>query len=660
MVSGKLFSANCSAGLPSHILLASMNKLLLFFSVLLLFVACESGQVPQEVIPPLNTGSVPDHAFESLAALQSAEIPQRDLAILAERFLGVDVSQTLPAKQNKVGDVEQFWYLRDGQTNTRVSAELIYQSSIINIWLEEGTRYDKDDFTKSVLVLENKIIPTNRAFFGDEPRPGIDGDERVNFLHLDSLGGASANSVIAGYFSAADLYPATANQFSNEREMLYINLSAAPFGSVDYYQVIAHEFEHLIQSATDRNEVSWTDEGLAELSAYINGYTEVDSVNQYVDLPDVQLNDWSQGGHEDLAHYGASFLWNAYFLGRFGEDATKAVVAHEENGFAGYQKAMQDIGSNITTDELFGDWVVANYLTGIERAKSPYEYEEVAIPEIAIFAEHDSFPVENRGAVYQYGVDYVKISATEPITFSFEGSNTVQLLPTEPHSGDFFFTTFPADRSDMSLSRSFDLTAVNDDEITLNFWTWYEIEEGWDYGYVAISADSGETWEMLGNKVDFTTANPQGNNYGVALTGSSGFEEQAVWRESFVDLTAYAGEEIILRFEYITDDAVFEAGWAIDDITIDAIDYAEDFESGMGGWEASGWIRHTNILPQSYWLQAIYMSEDDVLIEQLGLSLDQSGIYQMPLNDQYNQVVITISGNAPVTKQRAAYTYTID
>ena len=631
----------------------------LFLLISLLLIGCMQPDIPDEVVPTLVVEAVPDDAAETLAALLAAEPPQRDLVALAQRLKGVDVSAELPPKLNSLGDVEMFWYLQGGQTNVQTSAELVYQSDMINMWVEEGVRFSEKDMLASATVLENDIIPTNRFFFGEEDRPGIDGDNRINFLHLADIGRNGATTAVAGYFSENDTYPAVANQFSNEREILFISLKSASFDSDDYYNFVAHELEHLIQANTDNNEASWVDEGMAELAAHVNTYGRDDATRQYARLTDVQLNDWSQGTHEDLAHYGGSFLFAAYFLDRFGEDATRLLISSAENGFAGFAYALAELDSDLTVDDLFADWVVANYLAGIKRTVAPWRYESVSVPALDTFAEHNDFPTENGGAVYQYGTDYIALNSAEPLTFEFTGSQRVDLLPTTPYSGRYFFSTYPADRSDMHLTREFDLTATEVETITLNFWSWYQIEEGWDYGYVTVSADDGATWEMLGNKVDFTEANPQGNNYGVALTGESGFEDEPVWRELFVDLTPYRGEEVLLRFEYITDQAVFEAGRAIDDITIDAIGYAEDFENGDGGWVAAGWLRHANTLAQTYLLRAIYLSDEDVRVEPLELDATQTGRFDLALNSDFDQVIITVSGNTPVTKQRVAYTYSV-
>ncbi|HFC12789.1 MAG TPA: hypothetical protein ENJ56_08085, partial [Anaerolineae bacterium] len=126
-----------------------MKNLTALFILLLLLTACFGEESPPEVIPPLVKATVPDSGADTLSALLAAEIPQRDLAALAKRLKGVDVSAELPPKLNRVGDVETFWYLQDGTTNVQVSADLVYQSDLINMWVEEGVNYRQKAFDKS-------------------------------------------------------------------------------------------------------------------------------------------------------------------------------------------------------------------------------------------------------------------------------------------------------------------------------------------------------------------------------------------------------------------------------------------------------------------------------------------------------------------------------
>ena len=636
-------------------------SLLLVLLGALILIACESTtpEVAEEVVPPLIVDPPPDHAEETLAALLAADPPERDLADLAERLLGITVPTTSSASIPKEGDVDIFWYKQGGQSNVEVSAELQYQTEAINFWVEDGARVSQNDLEEAGRVLGEQIMPTTRSFFGTEETPGIDGDERINILHLKQIGGSGGGTTAVGYFYAADQYPKSVNEFSNERDIFYISLKEAGVASETYYDTIAHEFQHMVHAKTDRNEPAWSDEGLAELSKYVNGYTNVDSISSYAQLPDVQLNDWRLGTSETLAHYGSSFLFSAYFLERFGTDASKAVVASAENGFAGYEKVLTDIGANLTANELFADWVVANYLAGAGKGYDELNYRELTIPEIALAAEVDSFPAEYSGAVYQYGADYIKLSGDAPVTVEFTGSQQVSFMDTEPHGGDYFFTTLPADRSDMTMTREFDLTGLEPVTTTLNFWTWYEIESGWDYAYVLISADNGESWDQL-SSIYSTRANPQGNNYGVALTGESGVNaENAIWAENIMDISDYVGNEVLIRFEYVTDDAVFEAGWAIDDISIPQLGYSEGFEDDAGGWVGAGFVRHANVLPQQYIIQAIYSAENDVRVEQLYVNEREINSFELDLDSTYSDVVLVISGSTPITSQRAAYELTI-
>ncbi|MBD3257056.1 hypothetical protein GF377_01390 [candidate division GN15 bacterium] len=95
---------------------------------------------------------------------------------------------------------------------------------------------------------------------------------------------------------------------------------------------------------------------------------------------------------------------------------------------------------------------------------------------------------------------------------------------------------------------------------TLRFWTYYDIESNWDYGYVEVSTD-GQAWESIAGSIT-TDYDPHGANLGNGVTGSSGG-----WVEAVFDLSAYEGEQIFVRFTYDTDGSVVEEGWYIDDIS---------------------------------------------------------------------------------------------
>jgi immune inhibitor A len=206
------------------------------------------------------------------------------------------------------------------------------------------------------------------------------------------------------------------------------------------------------------------------------------------------------------------------------------------------------------------------------------------------------------------------------------------------------------------LTREFDLSDVS--EATLEFWTWYDIEEDWDYAYVEIGADGGQTWEIL-TTPSGTPTNPNGNSFGWAYTGSSGGGETPEWIQEQVNLSAYTGQEVLVRFEHITDDSVNRPGFILDDVAIPEIGYFSDFEDGGDGWEPEGFIRHANVLPQR-WLVQLILFGPETTVQRLELNENQAGEWAIPLDSRTDRAVVTVSGLAPVTTEVGSYGYQIE
>jgi len=79
----------------------------------------------------------------------------------------------------------------------------------------------------------------------------------------------------------------------------------------------------------------------------------------------------------------------------------------------------------------------------------------------------------------------------------------------------------------------------------LSFWHRFDIEDGYDYGRVQVSANGGE-W--------------------VTLTSFDG--TQNTWQQVELSLDAYAGQDIRIRFLLETDYTVTKDGWYIDDVML--------------------------------------------------------------------------------------------
>jgi hypothetical protein len=109
-----------------------------------------------------------------------------------------------------------------------------------------------------------------------------------------------------------------------------------------------------------------------------------------------------------------------------------------------------------------------------------------------------------------------------------------------------------------------------------------------------------------------------------------------------------------VRFEYVTDGAVFGEGMLIDDVSIPALGFSSDFEMDDGGWEAQGFVRVRNELPQSFRLALVRYGERTE-VEPIGLNSDNQADIQLDLRAGEEAVLVVI-GTTRLTRQPASYT----
>ena len=135
---------------------------------------------------------------------------------------------------------------------------------------------------------------------------------------------------------------------------------------------------------------------------------------------------------------------------------------------------------------------------------------------------------------------------------------------------------------------------------TLKFWSYYEIEEDWDYGYVEVHDLDTDEWSTLPGLMMVSTLPERQDNpncpsefeptaYYDAGTWNAFTGSTEVMYQEEMDLTSFAGHTIELYFTYWTDPYVAELGWYIDDIEIPEIGFFDDVESGSSDWTYNGW-----------------------------------------------------------------------
>ena len=121
-----------------------------------------------------------------------------------------------------------------------------------------------------------------------------------------------------------------------------------------------------------------------------------------------------------------------------------------------------------------------------------------------------------------------------------------------------------------------------------------------------------------------------------------------------MDLSAFAGTEVTLRFDYVTDAAVNGIGMAMDDFRLDAIGYASDLEQDAGGWEGTGFVRLMNALPQTYSLTMISVGKQ-TRVQNISLEADNSTTFEVTIDEDVEKIVLVVSGTTPFTREKAVY-----
>ena len=601
-------------------------------------------------IPTLERPSTDSISRATLDTLSQAQVPENDPYELACRLQAVcDVPTTVPGKSYKVGDKENFWISNsDTAEHFQIDASLLYITPHSYFWAEDGAQVNESDMKALMDTFENKIYPTDREFFGSEANPGVDGDPHIYVLYASSIG-----HNIAGYFNSSDSFNPLVKEYSNAHET-YVLGTSQDLGNEYTYATLAHEFVHMIQNASDRNDVSWMNEGFAEVGSFLNGYYVGGADSLYVQNPDLQLNSWADNSSPDFsAHYGQSFLYLAYFLDRFGEEATKALTNNPENDLISVDDTLAQLNITdpqteqpITADDVFMDWAVAMHLMDGSVGDGRYQYKNYSnAPQVTTSESISSCPQSIDGSVNQYGIDYYSINCAGDYTLHFTGSTIIGLLPVDAHSGNYSFWSNRGDESDMTLTREFDFTDVSG-PISMSFAMWYDLETDYDYVFLETSTD-GETWQIL-TTPSGTDKDPSGNSYGWGYNGQTND-----WITEEIDLSQFAGQKVQVRFEYVTDAALNNEGFLLDDVQIDAINYQSDFEADDGGWEAAGFARVENVLPQTYRL-ALITKGDTNTVTQIPLNADQTAEIPLSLGSG-DEAVLVVTGNTRFTRLPAAY-----
>lgn len=289
------------------------------------------------------------------------------------------------------------------------------------------------------------IWDLNTSHFG--PPPDFDGLERVFLFYY------RFNIAADGYFWVFDQFPDGTQSFaSNECDVIYLATDSGQPASDYMLAVMAHEFEHLIHFNQDPNEVAWVDEGLAGLAMWLFG--RPDTIAGFNSQPDNSLLVWNSA----WADYIKTYLWSLYIYEQYGGRETIWDVVHDPaTSMYGYKAALANQGYLTPTEDVFGDWAVANFLDDTTIPDGQYGYEGDTLPPFSTFITHSTYPAEFSTSVQPHAADYVRLlNFSGPPHIAFDGAN----------ARDFRVTLLARDPILPTIVQPLDLDAAQDGALT--------------------------------------------------------------------------------------------------------------------------------------------------------------------------------------------------
>lgn len=597
--------------------------------------------------PTTTLTSTKPSAEEMLQIIKASDLPERDLYDLAKRARAKndgDIPRLAsPQPPGQVGRRDVF-YINDQAARKyfTVTATLQLITPHAYFYVEDGATVSQERLKQVGDAFESKIYPTVHTFFGTEWTPGIDNDPHITILNA-RIPGAD------GYYISADEYTKQVHPFSNEREIIYVSLGTLLLGGDSYEATLAHELQHMVHWNMRPREDAWVNEGAAELAMRLIGRQTSGGQGSFLSNPDIQLNDWAEEPSETVAHYAAAYLFLSYLAERCGGYETlKEVIAQEGSGLERFDRYLA--GKSLSFDELFADWTVANYLDDPSANDGRYGYRDIDARVTAIQAQNELG--ELTATVHQYAADYIALKP--PISdfeVVFDGADTVKVVPNDPRSGEMQWWSNRGDLIDTSLTKAFDLSGFQ--KPLLRFWTWYDIEKSFDFAYVMVSNDNGRTWKTMRGRYT-TSSNPLGANLGDGYTGVSGGGAEPRWVEEEIDLSSFAGQRVLIRFEYITDDVYTGNGFCIDDVTVDGSGIIDSVEAD-DGWEARGFLRLRNSIPQRFVVRLV-TKRGGYDVQTVALDAQNRGrITVRGLGQDVESATLVIAATSPGTTQPARY-----
>ncbi|RLQ90508.1 immune inhibitor A domain-containing protein [Planomicrobium sp. Y74] len=481
-----------------------------------------------------------------------------------------------------IGDNVEIWVANDlayGPNNPK-PADVVTQAQVDKL---------RDEFDSNIYPVATDFFGTPDSLDGSKsPLPGLvglpegyyEGSDKVIML-VDNVQDEGWNNPSYPFFVAGFFWQTLENY--TDRNIITIDTNSWETRlESTFFGTTIHELQHLIQADNDGSEETWLNEGMSTFSEYLGGYGHGEgSINFYLDHPENSLVNWDEHGTaatgpETIADYGQVYLFTLYMYDKFGQEFIRELATDgESQGMASVNKTLQDYGTNKTFTEVYQNFMTALTLDNSD-VSSDYNIDSIDLRELPVgdgvrgkTVDFEKALTFEKEGVPAWGGDFKEFDFGKDVRgLEFDG---VDFLPlqwsTVANPLDASEQVLHANNGDEADQALIFGATVPADNPTLTFDHYYDIEEQWDYGVVQVSTDNGETWTSLENENTRTDVVEEG--YPKIKESVPGFTGHKLnWSTETFDLSAYAGQDVLVSFRNLTDWGYNDAGWFIKNVQL--------------------------------------------------------------------------------------------
>ncbi|MFA5729978.1 MAG: hypothetical protein WC938_02010 [Candidatus Paceibacterota bacterium] len=287
------------------------------------------------------------------------------------------ITSPLLVKADNLGQHQNFFVdpnYSDSQ-KIQVSADLVRNSDKANFyidanWLSQKTDKEKESIYSTLSILgtefDSNIYPQLTSIFGHELTPGIDKDTRITILFY------SMKENARGYVRNIDEYDRLVNPFSNQREIVYLNVDNITNPLMKAF--LAHEFMHLINFnqkdlTQGVSEDIWLNEARAEYAPTLLGYNNDNNfdylsnrIKSFIDNSSDSLVEWNNAS----ADYGITSIFVHYLVDQYGLNVLIDSLKSKQVGINSINEALLKEGVGDNFNDAFTNFIIAVYLNNCD------------------------------------------------------------------------------------------------------------------------------------------------------------------------------------------------------------------------------------------------------------------------------------------------------